>query len=177
MSTTTEDLKRAARVLRTELAAAGVTLTHSQALELVAHQHGLKDWNTAAALAAPTSAGLGAPVPVLRMYDVARTREFYLDFLRFRVVFEHRFEPDLPLYLRMERDGTQLDLSEHHGDGTPGSVVWIPVVDVYALRDELLAQGYPRMRPGVAADAPGGPTLSVVDPAQNELRFAQVRSR
>ncbi|QAY71757.1 bleomycin resistance family protein [Xylanimonas protaetiae] len=163
---TTEDLKRAARVLRTELG-----ITHSRALELVAHQRGYKDWNTAAAMSEP--AGLGAPVPVLRMSDVERTRELYVGFLRFRVVLEHRFEPGLPLYLRVERDGTRLDLSEHHGDGTPGSVVWIPVADVRGLQRELLATGYQHMRPGVDEEAPGGPTMTVVDPNQNVLRFAQ----
>lgn len=188
MSITTDDLKRAARVLRTELAEAGLDLTHGRALELVAHQLGCKDWNTAAVAFAATptppalpsssagpgtTAGLGAPVPVLRMFDVERTREFYLGFLGFSVVFEHRFEPELPLYLRVERDDTRLDLSEHHGDGTPGSVVWIPVDDVRAYQRELLATGYPRMRPGVDGDAPGGPTMEVVDPAQNVLRFAQ----
>ncbi|MBE1878374.1 glyoxalase superfamily protein [Myceligenerans pegani] len=188
MSITTADLKHAARVLRAELAEAGLDLAHGRALELVAHQVGCADWNTAAAAFAPTpsppmppassaghgsAAGLGAPVPVLRMFDVERTREFYLGFLGFSVVFEHRFEPELPLYLRVERDGVRLDLSEHHGDGTPGSVVWVPVADVRAYRRELLATGYPRMRPGIDDDAPGGPTMEVVDPAQNVLRFAQ----
>jgi catechol 2,3-dioxygenase-like lactoylglutathione lyase family enzyme len=186
MSITTADLKRAARVLRAELAGAGLDIGHGQALELVAHQLGCKDWNTAAAAFGPAQSprptssagsepapGLGAPVPVLRMFDVERTREFYLGFLGFSVVFEHRFEPELPLYLRVERGDTRLDLSEHHGDGTPGSVVWIPVADVYAYQHELLATGYPRMRPGIDADAPGSPTMQVVDPAQNVLRFAQ----
>jgi catechol 2,3-dioxygenase-like lactoylglutathione lyase family enzyme len=179
MSMTTDDLKRAARVLRTELAGQGVDLAHAQALELVAHQAGYKDWNVAAARlegqspAGPSPVRVGAPVPVLRMLDVERTREFYLGFLGFTTVFEHRFEPGLPLYLRVERDGARLDLSEHHGDGTPGSVSWIPVADVHALRRELLATGYAHQRPGIDAGAPGGPTLSVIDPAQNVLRFAE----
>jgi hypothetical protein len=29
------------------------------------------------------------------------------------------------------------------------------------------------MRPGIDMDAPGGPTMEVVDPAQNVLRFTQ----
>ena len=38
--------------------------------------------------------------PILRMFDVRKAREFYLDFLGFKVDFEHRFEPSLPLYMR-----------------------------------------------------------------------------
>ena len=44
-------------------------------------------------------------IPVLRMFDVAKAREFYLDFLGFLVVFEHRFEPDFPLYMRISLGG------------------------------------------------------------------------
>lgn len=35
-----------ARALREALAARGTPVSHSQALELVAHQHGARDWNT-----------------------------------------------------------------------------------------------------------------------------------
>jgi hypothetical protein len=37
--------------------------------------------------------------PILRSFDEAKAREFYLDFLGFQVVFEHRFEPGMPLYM------------------------------------------------------------------------------
>lgn len=115
---------------------------------------------------------LGAPVPVLRSFDETRAREFYIDYLHFALQWEHRFEPDSPLYMRLRRDDFIVDLSEHHGDGTPGSVVWVTVTDVYALRDELHATDYPNMRPGVEADSPGGPTMDVVDPFGNTIRFA-----
>ena len=41
-----EDLKAQARRLRATLAADGTSIGHSRALELLAHQHGYKDWNT-----------------------------------------------------------------------------------------------------------------------------------
>lgn len=41
-----EDLKAQARRLRATLAADGTQVAHSRALELLAHQHGYKDWNT-----------------------------------------------------------------------------------------------------------------------------------
>lgn len=37
-----------------------------------------------------------APTPILRSFDEAATRAFYIDFLGFMVEFEHRFEPDAP---------------------------------------------------------------------------------
>ena len=39
-------LKTQARRLRDELAATGTVIGHSRSLELLAHQHGYKDWNT-----------------------------------------------------------------------------------------------------------------------------------
>ncbi|RMT27270.1 hypothetical protein ALP51_00680 [Pseudomonas savastanoi] len=52
-------------------------------------------------------------IPILRMFDERKAREFYLDFLGFSVEFEHRFEADLPLYLGISRNGLHLHLSEH----------------------------------------------------------------
>lgn len=46
-----EELKTQARRLRERLRGAGVKLSHSEALETVAHQHGVKDWNTLHAMA------------------------------------------------------------------------------------------------------------------------------
>lgn len=65
------------------------------------------------------------PTPVLRIFDEAKAREFYVDFLGFQVDFEHRFEPGTPLYMGISRDGCKLHLSEHHGDGTPGTTLRI----------------------------------------------------
>ena len=45
------ELKEQARRLRTRLRGAGVQLSHSETLELVARQHGVRDWNTLRALA------------------------------------------------------------------------------------------------------------------------------
>jgi hypothetical protein len=118
--------------------------------------------------------GMGAPVPVLRIFDEGRAREFYVGFLGFTIEWEHRFEPNFPLYMRLRRGGLVVDLSEHHGDGTPGSTIWVPVDDVYALQKELVAKSYKYMRPGVDADAPGGPTMEVFDPFSNTIRFCQV---
>lgn len=116
---------------------------------------------------------LGNPVPVLRIFDQTAAYDFYRGYLGFSVEWEHRFEPELPLYARIRRDDTVVDLSEHHGDGTPGTVLWIPVGDVWALHAELHATAYSKLRPGVDPDAPGGATLTVLDPFGNSIRFCQ----
>ena len=113
-------------------------------------------------------------VPILRIYDEAIARQFYCEYLGFEVVFEHRFAADLPLYLRVARGDIELDLSGHHGDGTPGSVVWIAVVGLDELHRELRGRdSISSLRPGIDHSAPGGPTLQISDPFQNVLRFCE----
>lgn len=173
MSINPQVAKAAAVTLRSDLGAMGVTITHSAALELVAHQMGFTDWNTASAMAAESSDQFGLPVPVLRVRRADDARDFYLSYLGFSVEWEHRFAADLPLYMRISRDGARLDLSEHHGDGTPGTVVWIPIADAKALHRDLSSKRYGQARPGIDRNAPGGPTIEVVDPFGNVLRLCQ----
>ncbi|WP_032702087.1 glyoxalase superfamily protein [Mycobacteroides abscessus] len=174
MDLTLDDAKRAARVLRDQLPE--TELAHSKALEIVAQQLGFRDWNTASARL-QSRHEMSAPVPVLRSLDETRAREFYIDYLHFDIEWEHRFDyAQSILYMRLRRDQFVLDLSEHHGDGTPGSTVWVPVSDVTALHRELHATGYERMSPGIEVDSPGGPTMEVIDPFSNTIRFCQTTS-
>ena len=120
----------------------------------------------------PPSVTFDSPIPILRMFDETKAREFYLDFLGFSVEFEHRFEADLPLYLGIVRNGLQLHLSEHHGDATPGSAVFIPTHNIERLRDELLAKRYGYGRPDIVEQG-WGKVLEVCDPFGNRIRFCQ----
>jgi hypothetical protein len=64
-------------------------------------------------------------IPTLRIFDSAKAKEFYIGFLGFKVDFEHRFEPDLPLFMQISMDDVVLYLSEHHGDCSPGAKIVI----------------------------------------------------
>ncbi|AIN58246.1 MULTISPECIES: glyoxalase superfamily protein [Pseudomonas] len=111
-------------------------------------------------------------IPILRIFSVDKAREFYLDFLGFQLDWEHRFAPDLPLYMQIHRDGLILHLSEHHGDATPGSAVFARVEDLKALECELLAKRYGYARPQAEA-VDWGLEMQVADPFGNRLRFCQ----
>lgn len=113
-----------------------------------------------------------APIPMLRSFDEAKTREFYIDFLGFTVEFEHRFAPDAPLYMGVRRGDCVLHLSEHFGDGVPGTAMRVPVRDVDALVADLNAKGYRHAHPGAAQDMPWGTRDIVIsDPAGNRICF------
>nr|WP_314526310.1 glyoxalase superfamily protein [uncultured Pseudomonas sp.] len=174
-----EQAKQMAKRLRASLQVNDQQASHSMALELVAHQLGYKDWNTAAALLPTETAQPAQPaisfskaIPILRMFDETKAREFYLDFLGFSVEFEHRFEADLPLYLGIARDGLQLHLSEHHGDASPGSTTFVPMHNIELLRDELQAKRYGYGRPDIVEQG-WGKVLEVYDPFGNRIRFCQ----
>ena len=58
-------------------------------------------------------------VPIFRIFSLDKAREFYLDFLGFKIDWDHRFDPIAPLYRQISRRNLILHLSEHHGDGSP----------------------------------------------------------
>lgn len=115
---------------------------------------------------------LGAPVPILRSFDEKRAKAFYLDFLGFELVFEHRFDPGAPLYMGVRKGDCVLHISEHYGDGAPGSAVRIPVDDVSAYMAELRGKHFGNARPGEPQPTPWGThEISIHDPAHNLLTF------
>jgi hypothetical protein len=105
------------------------------------------------------------------MYDLAKTREFYLDFLGFRIDWEHRFAENLPLYMQVSRGGLVLHLSQHHGDATPGARVRITTNGIAALHEELSAREYTYARPGLEHAPWGERSVTVTDPVGNHLVF------
>jgi hypothetical protein len=176
MSTTSDPkapLKDQAKRLRTSLADRGVEVTHSEALELVAHQYGARDWNTLAAQPAVGESAFGPVIPILRIFDVAKAREFYGEYLGFAIDWEHTFDDHAPVYLQASRGDAVLHLSEHHGDASPGATVRILVTDVMRLHRELHERDYPYARPGVETQ-PWGLEVAVLDPFANRIVFHQL---
>jgi hypothetical protein len=115
---------------------------------------------------------LGSPTPILRSFDERRAKLFYLDFLGFELLFEHRFEDGAPLYVSVKKGACVLHLSEHYGDGTPGSAVRIPVDDVRSYMAELRQKKFENARPGkpILQDW-GSWEITIADPASNRLTF------
>jgi uncharacterized glyoxalase superfamily protein PhnB len=114
---------------------------------------------------------LGRVVPILRIFDVAKAREFYEEFLGFEVRWEHRYGDNFPLYMEVARGGCVLHLSEHHGDAIPGSAVRIHVEDIVGFHGELAGKNYRRARPGIEEKPWKTREVSVIDPFGNRLHF------
>ena len=113
----------------------------------------------------------GSPTPILRIFDEAKAKEFYVNFLGFTIDWQHRFEDGLPLYMQISKDACVLHLSEHHGDSSPGAALRIPSDDLEAFHEQLAAKQYRFARPGIQDMPWGTRDMSVRDPFGNRLTF------
>ena len=116
---------------------------------------------------------LQSPIPIMRIFDLALAKRFYVDWLGFKVDWEHTFEPGAPKYVQVSRDAAVLHLSEHYGDCSPGAKVLIHIDDVEALHRELASRPNPNMRPGVELAPWNAKFMQVTDPFGNRLCFNQ----
>jgi uncharacterized glyoxalase superfamily protein PhnB len=112
-------------------------------------------------------------IPILRIFDKAKTVEFYVDWLGFTIDWEHRFEENLPLYMQVSKAGFKLHLSEHHGDAVPGGKVFIACEGLRVYHRQLLDKNYSYARPGLEDASWGSVTMTVTDPFGNNLLFSE----
>lgn len=116
-------------------------------------------------------------IPILRVFDYAKTVQFYVDWLRCTVVFEHR-EENVPFYMRARLQEVEIDLSEHHGDCSPGAKIYMKgFKDLRKFhREILLGANYTYMRPGIHR-APFDETsieVTLIDPFYNRIVLSEV---
>jgi len=110
-------------------------------------------------------------IPMLRIYSVEKAREFYLDFLGFSVDWEHRFDEAAPLYMQVSRGGLTLHLTEHHGDCTPGSAVFLEIQGLDDFHREITSRSYRYLRPGIEDAFWNARLMTLLDPFGNRLLF------
>ncbi len=179
---TAQDAKAMARSIRQSLAEKNLTVSHSEALEIVARQFGFDNWNVLAAKLEnefgnptrdpPNGISFTQPVPIVRIFDESRAMEFYQGFLGFGVDWQHRFHPGAPLYCQVSLGGMRLHLSEHSGDASPGCTSVVYMKGVEAWQKSLIAKDYKYNRPGLQ-EQDWGLECEVIDPFGNRIRFME----
>ena len=112
-------------------------------------------------------------VPILRIFDVRKAKEFYRDYLGFSVDWEHRFEPNTPVYMQVSRGQVVLHLSEHYGDGVPGSAIRVEMTGIEDYLRELQRKKYKYYRPGIQLQPWNAKEIGVIDPFGNRIRFSE----
>jgi len=118
----------------------------------------------------------GRTTPILRIFDEDKAKEFYVDFLGFKVDWEHRFEEGLPLYMQISKDGCVIHLSEHHVDCSPGAAIRIETNEMGVFQKQLLAKQYKYARPGIEETSWRSRDMSVGDPFGNRSTFTNAIS-
>ncbi len=102
----------------------------------------------------------GAIVPIFRVKDGLEASTWYKR-LGFEIVGEHRFTPDLPLFLFLERNGVRLYLSEHKGDAPKKSLAYFWVDDVETIASEFGVE---------VRQQPWAHEIELTDPDGNRIR-------
>lgn len=116
---------------------------------------------------------IGSVRPVLRIFDNQLAKEFYIDWLGFRLNWEHRPEDGGPSIMEVGRGNATLQLSEHYGDGSPATKLFIEVDNVEALSSELYERPNAYIKPGVETTDWGAKILAILDPFGNRVVFSQ----
>jgi uncharacterized glyoxalase superfamily protein PhnB len=115
-------------------------------------------------------------IPVLRIFDYNKAVAFYIDWLGFEIVWEHHFEENAPVYMEVVKDGITLHLSEHHGDGTPGTNVFVWCTGLKEYHKELIDKKYKYNRPGYEETFYGSYCVTVNDPFNNRISFNEKKA-
>ena len=105
------------------------------------------------------------------MFDVEAIKRFYLSYLGCQLDWQEG-EGNCPVLMQVSRGPLVLNLSSHHGDGTPGTAVVVFTDDLEGLHAELKGKGYPFMSPGIEPHGVGR-EMALLDPASNQIRFFQ----
>ena len=117
-------------------------------------------------------------IPVLRMFDEAKAKAFYLDYLGFEVDWECRFTPTAPLYMQIHLGDAIIHLNGHAGEDAPISQVNIPVRGLENYCQYLIAKGADYPKPEVVDPRYQGRNtdMNIDDPFGNELVFCSQRT-
>ncbi|MBR7800554.1 glyoxalase superfamily protein [Undibacterium fentianense] len=114
-------------------------------------------------------------IPILRIFDEDKAKEFYLDFLGMQLDWEHRFEAGMPIYMQVSNGEFVLHLSEHSGDCTPGSKIFVRVKHFEKWFEAINARPYKYNRPTIEMASWGDRTFTVTDPFSNRLLFNETK--
>jgi catechol 2,3-dioxygenase-like lactoylglutathione lyase family enzyme len=113
--------------------------------------------------------------PIFRVFDYDKAIEFYVNWLGFKIDWEHK-PGNAPFYIQISLRDVTLNLSEHHGDACPGSHAGIDdFTDLREYHQVLLNKEYKYNRPGLETPEWGvhSITMTVIDPFGNRLTFGE----
>ena len=115
-------------------------------------------------------------IPLFRIFDVAKAKAFYIDYLGFTADWEFQRDPNTPLYMQVSRGGLTLQLTEHHGDCCPGSAVFVWMAGLDDFHRELHSKPYRYLDPAIEIAPWGAKLMKLTDPFGNRILFNEKQS-
>ncbi|UGB28780.1 glyoxalase superfamily protein [Metabacillus sp. B2-18] len=110
-------------------------------------------------------------VPIFRIFDLEKAKEFYINFLGFKLDWTHQYEEDMPIYCQVSLNNIVLHLSEHHGDSSPGSTIRIKITNIKKYHSKLQEMKYHYSNPCLEKSPWNTVELTVIDPFFNRITF------
>lgn len=101
-------------------------------------------------------------IPILRVTDARRAVAWY-EQLGFMTEWEHRFGDGMPAFVSIARGHARIYLSEHEGDASPDSLIYVRHSDLDRVARRLGAE---------ITEVDRGRELHVRDPDGNRVRIA-----
>ena len=118
-------------------------------------------------------------IPIIKCTDMKKALAFYTRVLDFELEGIWP-ENELPAFSILKRDGQELHLSSHSGDGVLGTAVAIIVTDIDTVFRKFIKRGLKRsskkdspVHQGVVVQTWGTREFYVDDPDGNTIRFIQ----
>ncbi len=112
-------------------------------------------------------------IPVLRILDIAKAKEFYIDWLGFTIDWEHRFGENFPLYMQVSGHDIILHLTEHYGDCLTGARIRINMQGIETFHKQITQKNYRYYKPGIEKTEWNTLEVCLLDPFGNHLVFAE----
>lgn len=109
--------------------------------------------------------------PIFRVFDIEKVYSFYINYLGFKIDWEHKYSENMPVYIQVSLNDAVIHLSEHQGDSSPGSAIRIKIDDLKSFHSLLSKKEYPYSNPAIEKMPWNTIELSVIDPFSNKITF------
>ena len=112
-------------------------------------------------------------IPILRIFNTDKAKEFYCEFLEWKIDWNHVFGDNFPVYMQISNGSAVIHLSEHYGDACPGSTIKINVKNIEEMKSKLIKKGYKYSKPEIQIMPWNTKEMWITDPFGNKLMFYQ----
>ena len=109
-------------------------------------------------------------IPTFRITDYTKAIQFYIDFLGFKIDWEHQFGESEPIYMQISNNGLILHLSENKRFKT-GVIIFVEANGSEKLRESIVIRKTEYQTPEIITTNWKTRQLEIEDPFGNLMRF------